>query len=145
MTDQSNLPIDTPACPPPAFSITIKPRRDAVQVAPTGELDLATVEQLQHNLDELINAGYTRIVIDLRGVEFLDSTALHALIAAHTRAQQDGWTLEIIPATPAVQRIFELTSTLDRLPFTGNGRITSHAPLPEITSTNGAQPQQSLP
>jgi anti-sigma B factor antagonist len=146
MRDQSSLPIDPPAVPPPTFSITIKPRCDAVQLAPKGELDLATVEQLQRELDEVIDAGLPRIVIDLRGVEFLDSTALHALIAAHTRAQQDGWTLEIIPATPAVQRLFELTSTLERLPFTDdNGRMTSHAPPPEITSTGGAQRQQSPP
>lgn len=148
MTDQTNLPIVAQAHRPPTFSIAVEPRRDAVQIAPKGELDLATVEQLRHELAEVIDAGFTRIVIDLRGVEFLDSTGLHALITADAHAQRDGWTLEIIPGPRAVQRIFELTCTLDRLPFTTNGgaggpapaRSTS-APPPDITATNGARAQ----
>jgi anti-sigma B factor antagonist len=127
MTDRSETPLSAPAAAPTAFSIAVEPQRDAVQIAPRGELDLATVEQLQSPLRELIDGGVARIVIDLRGVEFLDSTGLHALMNAHAQAQRDGWELAIIPGSRTVQRIFEITCTLDRLPFTANGRPASPA------------------
>jgi len=65
-------------------------------------------------------------VIDLRGVEFLDSTGLHALLTARAQAQQDDWEQTIIPGPRTVQRIFEITCTIDRLPFAaGNGRAAT--------------------
>ena len=65
-------------------------------------------------------------MIDLRGVEFLDSTGLHALLTAHAQAQQDNWEQTIIPGPRTVQRSFEITCTIDRLPFAaGNGRAAT--------------------
>ncbi len=68
----------------------------------------------------------SRIVIDLRDVDFPDSTGLHARLDAHAQAQQENWELTIIPGPRAVRRIFEITSTIDRLPFaTANGRAAT--------------------
>jgi anti-sigma B factor antagonist len=117
MTGRSELPIGAPVVLPMPFSITVEPRRDAVKIAPIGELDLATVGQLQSELGGLIDAGFARVVIDLRGVEFLDSSALHALLTAQAQARHDNWELTIIPGPRAVQRIFEITGTINRLPF----------------------------
>ncbi len=117
MTARREGPIGASISPPVGFSIDVEPQRDTVQIAPRGELDLGTVEQLQRQLGELIEAGFERLVIDLRGVEFLDSTALHALFDLHAKAQRDGWVLAIIPGAPSVQRVFEITGTSDHLPF----------------------------
>ena len=126
MTVQSGIPFGAPAYPLVPFSIAVEAQRDATRIAPSGELDLATVEQLQRKLGQLIDAGSARIVIDLRGVEFLDSTGLHTLLDAHAQAQHDNWELTIIPGPRAVQRIFEITCTIDRLPFaTANYRAAS--------------------
>lgn len=116
---------DQSAWLPTEFTIAVETQSDAAQIAPRGELDLATVEQLRRELGRLTAAGLARIVIDLRGVEFLDSTALHALVTAHSQAQRDGWELAIIQGPRKVQRLFEITSTLDLLPFTGNGSEAS--------------------
>jgi hypothetical protein len=78
--------LGAPADLPLRFSITVELRRDAVKIAPSGELDLATIGQLQRELGELIGAGFARVVIDLRDVEFLDSSALHALLDAYAEA-----------------------------------------------------------
>ena len=126
MTARSEIPIGPPAYPPVPFQIAVEAQRDTVTIAPRGELDLATVGQLQRELGRLIDTGPARVVIDLRGVEFLDSTGLHALLAAHARAQRDNWELTIFPGPRAVQRIFEITCTIDRLPFaTTNGRAAT--------------------
>ncbi|MGZ4247481.1 MAG: STAS domain-containing protein [Solirubrobacteraceae bacterium] len=91
-----------------------------MQIAPRGELDLVTVGRLQRELGQLIDAGFARIVIDLRDLEFMDSTGLHALITAHGRAKQENWELTLIPGPRQVQHIFAITGTIDLLPFTAN-------------------------
>lgn len=126
MTARSEISIGAPAYAPVPLSLAIEAQPDAVKIAPRGDLDLATVGQLQRELERVIDARPPRIVIDLRGVEFMDSTGLHALLNAHTQAQQDNWELTIIPGSRAVQRIFEITATIDRLPFaTANGRTAT--------------------
>jgi len=56
------------------FRIDVEPARDSVRVAPVGELDLATVDKLRAEIERLRESGFARIVLDLRGVRFLDST-----------------------------------------------------------------------
>lgn len=120
MSDGYDTPKPSATVMPPTFSIEIKPQRGTVEVSPVGELDLATTPQLKSKLEALIDVGCARIVIDLRRVEFLDSSALHALVSAQTCAERDGWHLAIIPGRRAVQRVFELTGTVDHLPFIGS-------------------------
>ena len=117
MTDRTYVPSPIPLTAPTSFSLHVKRERETAELIPTGEIDLATIGQLQSELKTLIEANFARIVIDLRGVEFLDSTALHALLCANTRAEQDGWQLAIIPGPRAVQRVFEITRAIDHLPF----------------------------
>lgn len=106
---------------PIGFSIDVRPLRDRVQMIPIGEVDIATVPELQHRLGELLDAGFTRIVVDLRRVEFMDSSGLHALLDAHRQAQRDGWELSIIPGRRSVQHVFEITGIGELLPFTVAG------------------------
>ena len=90
-------------------------RNDVAIVQPQGELDLATVETLQAALDGIEHAG--RLVLDLRGLSFIDSTGLHLLVALDRRAQRDGFQLTLVaPAAPADKAI--QVSGLDQaLPF----------------------------
>jgi len=117
MTNRADIPSPAPQSASTGFSVQVNRDRETAELVPAGEIDLATVGQLQTELDTLIEANFARIVIDLRGVEFLDSTALHALLCANTRAEQDGWQLAIIPGPRAVQRVFEITRAIDHLPF----------------------------
>jgi anti-sigma B factor antagonist len=121
--DRSEIHNGRPATPP-GFLIAVERAGDAVRVAPRGELDLATVEKFRRGLGEVIEAGSTKIVIDLRGVDFLDSAGLHALFDIHADAQHDSWELSIIPGPPALERIFELTQAIDHLPFTTTNGTT---------------------
>jgi len=78
-----------------------------------GELDLATTPRLAEAIDELRDSGFDHVVLDLRGVTFVDSTGLRLILSLAASPL----TLELIPGPPAVQRIFETTRTLERLPF----------------------------
>jgi anti-sigma B factor antagonist len=102
-----------------AFSVAVHPSRNEVVVAPAGELDMATASQVDHQLAELRDVGFTDIVFDLRAVTFIDSSGLHLLLSVHRRAQADGHRFRLIEGSEATHRLFELTGTADVFDFVG--------------------------
>jgi anti-anti-sigma factor len=52
-------------------------------------------------------------VIDLRQLEFMDSTGLHVLIAAHQHAQAAGRRFALVRGAETVQRLFDLTGVAE--------------------------------
>jgi anti-sigma B factor antagonist len=103
--------------PPPPFGCEVFPERDHVRIAPVGELDLATVPELRDVVHELRVSGFDHLVLDLRGLCFLDSTGLRLLLELASAARADSHRLELIPGPPTVQRLFELSGTAAELPF----------------------------
>jgi anti-anti-sigma factor len=99
------------------FRIDVEPARDSVRVAPVGELDIATVEKLRAEVDRLRESGFTKLVLDLRGVRFLDSTGLRLVLELDAAAREAGQELAIIRGPAVVQRIFDVTQVSDRLNF----------------------------
>ena len=62
-----------------------------------GELDLAGAPLLERNLLEIERQAPDRLVIDLRDLQFIDSTGLRLLLAANSRAQERGGELVLRP------------------------------------------------
>ena len=93
------------------FAVSVLPDRSEVVVVPTGELDLASVDDLARQVRELRHDGFDRIVIDLRRLDFIDSSGLQTLLALHGEAARDGQHLTLVPGSAHVQRLFELTGT----------------------------------
>jgi anti-sigma B factor antagonist len=84
----------------------------------SGELDLASTPILERELANVESAGAKRILIDLAGVGFMDSTGLQALLRARERATSgDGVQLSLRRGPHQVQRVFELTKTIDAFTF----------------------------
>jgi anti-sigma B factor antagonist len=86
-----------------------EPQDGALVIALYGELDLASAPLLEQGLLDAEAARVSRLVIDLSGLEFIDSTGLHALIRAHERARETDQELLLVRGPRAVQRLFELT------------------------------------
>jgi anti-sigma B factor antagonist len=95
----------------------VVPERDGARVRPIGSLDLATVPVLEQQLNELREAGFRRLILDLGGLRFMDSTGLRLALTWHAAAQQDGFEIAFAPGPPAVQRVFEVTGMSDHVPF----------------------------
>ena len=93
------------------FCVAVAPGRDEVVVEAVGELDLQSAPLLEHEVTTLQTDGHDRIVVDLRQVEFIDSTGLRVLIGLHKSAQREGRSLSLVAGPRPVQRIFELTAT----------------------------------
>lgn len=93
------------------FRVHVSPRAGEIVVEAIGELDLHSADTLEREVGRLHADGHDRIVVDLRAVEFIDSTGLRLLIGLHRDAQREGRSLGLIPGPRPVQRIFELTAT----------------------------------
>ena len=98
-------------------SLQLKTDRDGdvVAVAATGELDIATAGLLDEELRKAHELSPKTLVLDLRGLTFLDSTGIRTIVAADARAQEGGTGLKIVRAPEEVDRIFRLTGIGDRL------------------------------
>ena len=87
-------------------------------VAPTGELDLSGATVLESELDRLAaDPELGRIVLDLRGLEFLDSSGLRLVVLADMRAREAGRRFALVRGPETVHRVFEITRMSDRLDF----------------------------
>jgi anti-sigma B factor antagonist len=95
----------------------VLPEREAVRVRPIGSLDIATAPVLEQQLKELRDAGFRRLIVDLGGLCFMDSTGVHLAHKWHSAARQDGFEIGFAPGPPAVQRVFELTGMTEHVPF----------------------------
>lgn len=81
---------------------------DGTLAVARGEMDIAAVPALRKLLDDVIGSGTRRLVIDLAGVDFVDSVALATLIGAKRRIGDEG-RLAIVATHPYVLLIFEAT------------------------------------
>ena len=99
----------------PGFElITERGENGAVRLVFRGELDIATAPQVDEEL-ERVEADVPRVLIlDLRALEFMDSTGLRTVLAADTRAREAGRRLVVVRGE-AVERIFSVTHLDQRL------------------------------
>ncbi len=95
----------TPA--PTDFGIDTIRAGTTVRLALRGELDLATAPLLDEALRAAGEAART-VVLDLRGLSFLDSTGLRTVLQADARARSDGHDLLVVRGPHAVHRVFAL-------------------------------------
>jgi anti-anti-sigma factor len=100
----------------------VEPHRDAAHVVPVGEFDIAVAPTVEARIAELHDAGFRRLLLDLRQVTFIDVCALRVIMKWTDAARADGTaTFEVIAGPPHVQRIFTLTGTANRIAFVEAG------------------------
>jgi anti-anti-sigma factor len=82
-----------------------------------GELDLATVSQVSEALEGVAAhpAGVRHVVIDLRGLTFMDASGLHELIRQHYYAGENRQNLAVVRGRRAIRRLFALTGVEELL------------------------------
>jgi anti-sigma B factor antagonist len=90
------------------FDVEVERRGHYVVVRPVGDLDLAVVDVVEQTLRPLENE-FSEVVIDLRAVEFLDSTGLRMILSADARSRNDAFNLRVIKGGDQVQRLLALT------------------------------------
>ena len=87
---------------------------DAETVVVRGEIDMATAPRLRDVLNGLVDGGASRIVLDCRGLDFLDSSGIGVLIAVRKRLGDDG-ALTLESPQAHVRKVLELTGVSDHV------------------------------
>jgi anti-sigma B factor antagonist len=97
------------------FTVEERSEGPAVVLAVRGELDLRTSPELEERLDHAFGAGTELIILDLRQIEFMDSTGLRVLLGAHQRAHESGRRFALVRGADQVERVLTLTGVRDLL------------------------------
>lgn len=80
----------------------------ALVVSPSGRLNVSAARGLREQLQALMETGNTRLVVDLSGVDNIDSSGLGALIFGLKAARQRGGDLRVAAANGQVQSVLDL-------------------------------------
>jgi anti-sigma B factor antagonist len=80
-----------------------------------GELDLVSSPILEQELARTLDSEVELVVLDLRPLEFMDSTGLHVVLAAQQRLRESGRRLALVKGGVQVHRVLELTGLGDVL------------------------------
>ena len=108
----------------PVLRVMDQTSGDAIVVTVQGELDIATADVLADRLADVCRRA-DAVTIDLRRVSFLDCAGLRLLLTVHADGAVRGCQVDFIQGPRAVERVFELTGTLELLPFVVPGAAAS--------------------
>jgi anti-anti-sigma factor len=97
------------------FSVDEHNKGSAWVLSVSGELDLRTSPELEQRLERVWSTGAELVILDLRKIEFMDSTGLRVLLGAHQRAQERGRRFALVRGADQVERVLTLTGVRDLL------------------------------
>ncbi len=98
-----------------ALQITTTSQEGTTRIVLTGELDIATGPELERALEAQLEQAATDIVLDLRGVTFIDSSGLRVVLVAGRSAADEGRRLIVVPGHGQVRHVMRLAQVEDRL------------------------------
>jgi anti-sigma B factor antagonist len=82
-----------------------------------GELDMAVGDKARQAISVALDSGSAMVLLDLRGLQFMDSTGLHVILTARERAHLTRKRLEILRPSRMVYRVFEIAGLGGHLEF----------------------------
>ncbi|CAN5527099.1 anti-sigma factor antagonist BldG [soil metagenome] len=101
------------------LGLDVVARGEWAVVVVTGEVDVATAPRLREQLVGLVTEGNHRIVVDLEGVDFLDSTGLGVLVGALKRVRTHDGELALVCTQSRILKVFEITGLTKVFPIHG--------------------------
>ena len=106
--------MDTTPRDEPNYSVDHDPVEGALLVMASGELDLAAAPRLATVLSMATQSAEPCVVLDLAEVDFIDSTALGAIMHASTEAEASGKRMLVVALDGPVRRLLEITNLTGR-------------------------------
>ena len=95
---------------------------DIAVLTPPGDIDIASVPALRRRLDNLIDRGVRRVVINCQAVGFIDSTGLAFLLTRARELMRHEGLLSLVNASDGVVRFLEIARLVDILHVAGPAR-----------------------
>ncbi|MFB4309026.1 STAS domain-containing protein [Actinomadura sp. GTD37] len=100
----------------PPLEVTTRSDGGRTVVRLRGELDIACTEDLRRDLNEARREHGEHLVLDLAGLEFMDSGGLSVIVACYKAATAAGGSLTLAGPRPIVRRTLEITGLHRRIP-----------------------------
>ena len=112
--------------------LTVTSRQEGTRTVITvhGEIDVYTAPSLRERLNELVASGHYDLVVDMGGVEFLDSTGLGVLVGGLKRVRSHEGTLRLVCSQEKILKVFRITGLTKVFPI--------HATLEEALAAESA-------
>ena len=101
------------------MELSVVTRREGVRtvISVTGEIDVYTAPTLRERLNELVADGEYHLVVDMAGVDFLDSTGLGVLVGGLKRARSHDGTLQLVCDQEKILKVFRITGLTKVFPI----------------------------
>ena len=93
------------------------PGGDRTVVVVGGEIDVYTAPKLREQLIDLVSSGQYHLVVDMEGVEFLDSTGLGVLVGGLKRVRAHEGSLRLVCTQERILKIFRITGLTKVFPI----------------------------
>ena len=97
------------------FMVELEARGEELWVLPRGDLDLVGAPELRESLRLALRSDAAAVVVDLRGVDLLDSTGLKALVEAH--AGPEGHRVTFVRGNEMIEQVLQISNLDDELRF----------------------------
>ncbi len=99
------------------LSVTSRQEGERSVVSVVGEIDVYTAPSLRERLKDLVESGHYHLVVDLSGVEFMDSTGLGVLVGGLNRVRTHDGTLRLVCAQEKILKVFRITGLTKVFPI----------------------------
>ena len=91
------------------LSLSTRTEGDRTVVVVGGEIDVYTAPKLREQLIDLVSSGQYHLVVDMEGVEFLDSTGLGVLVGGLKKVRAHDGSLDLVCTQERLLKIFRIT------------------------------------
>jgi anti-sigma B factor antagonist len=83
----------------------------------TGEVDSYNSPKLRERMISLIDSGSQNLIINMAGVDYIDSTGLGTLVGGLKRASERGGAIRIICPNEQIYKVFNITGLVKVFPI----------------------------
>lgn len=111
------------------LSVSSRTEGERSVVCVVGEVDVYTAPQLRDRLSDLVASGEHHLVVDLSGVDFLDSTGLGVLVGGLNRVRGHGGSLALVCNTERILKVFRITGLTGLFPIHPELRTALASPI----------------
>lgn len=99
------------------LSLATRTVSDRTVVVVSGEIDVYTAPKLREQLIDLVSSGAYHLIVDMEGVDFLDSTGLGVLVGGLKRVRAHEGTLRLVCTQERILKIFRITGLTKVFPI----------------------------
>lgn len=99
------------------LSLATRTEGDRTVVSVAGEIDVYTAPKLREQIVALVDEGHYHLIVDMSGVEFLDSTGLGVLVGGLKRVRAHDGSLSLVCNEERILKIFRITGLTKVFPI----------------------------